>query len=55
MALTSIVDACTGGYAEPGFWGAVGLALAGAGVAASSLGVTVGVTDFVDISADEGL
>jgi hypothetical protein len=24
-------------------------------VAASSLGVTVGVTDFVDISADEGL
>jgi hypothetical protein len=34
-----------------------GLALAGAGVAASILGVTVGVTDFdtIGMSADEGL
>lgn len=56
FAFTSIVDAWTGGYAEPGFWGTAGLALAGTGVAASIFGVTVGVTDF-DIpveSTEEG-
>lgn len=46
FALTSMFDAWTAGYAEPGFWGTAGLALTGAGVAVSTLGVIEGVTSF---------
>lgn len=45
FACTSIVDAWTGGYSDPGFWGTVGLALPETGVAGSALGVRVGVAD----------
>lgn len=50
---TSMFDAWTGGYAEPGFCGTAGLAATGTGVADSTFGV--GVTDFgTDASMDEG-
>jgi hypothetical protein len=52
-----MVDACTGWgkYEEPGLWGAADCALAGTGVAASTLGVADGVTDLeIWESTDDG-
>lgn len=50
-----MVDACTGGYEEPGFWGTAGRALAWTGVAVSTLGVAEGVTDLeIWESTDDG-
>lgn len=54
FALTSTFDAWTAGYAEPGFCGTAGLTLAGVGVALSTFGIIVGVTDF-DTGADESM
>ena len=57
FALTSTFDAWTAGYSEPGFCGTAGLTLAGVGVALSTFGIIVGVTDFdtgADDSMDEG-
>jgi hypothetical protein len=58
---TSIVEVWIAGYAEPGFWGAVGFVAAAAagavtGVEASRRGVAEGVPDFemADESAEEG-
>lgn len=46
FALTSMLDAWTAGYDEPGFWGTAGLTLTGTGVELSTLGVAEGATDF---------
>lgn len=55
FALTSTFDACTAGYAEPGFCGTAGLAETGTGVPVSTLGVIEGVTDFdTPESIDDG-
>lgn len=55
FTLTSMFDAWTGGYAEPGFCGTAGLAATSTGVADSTFGVADGVTDFdTDASIEEG-
>lgn len=57
FALTSMFDAWTAGYSEPRFCGKAGLTWAGVGVALSTFGAIVGVTDFetgADDSMDDG-